>query len=102
MKSVAILLEYTQFQRQICEDSSNDPEGCRGYESYIFSSVLIMVPAPRNPTPTITEAAILQESAPGKASMDRIVRKDDPSPTSLWVLTPAGFRLTSLSSPTIT
>ena len=45
----------------------------------IFSSVLSMVPAPRKPIPTTTEAAILEVSEPGKASIDRIVRRDDKS-----------------------
>lgn len=63
----------------------------------IFSLVLSMVPAPRKPIPTTTEAAILEGSDPGKASIDKIARRDDPSPTRRWVLKPAGFRLTQLA-----
>jgi hypothetical protein len=46
------------------------------------------------------DAAIRAESDSGKACNDKIVKRADPSPTRMWVLKPAGFRLTSLSRPT--
>ena len=46
-----------------------------------FSSVLMMVPAPRKPIPTMMEAATLEGSDPGKAFKDRIVISVEPNPT---------------------
>lgn len=65
-----------------------------------FSVVFTMVPAPRNPTPTMMDAATLAGSDPRNACKDKIVRRVEAKPTRMCVLKPAGLRLTSLSSPT--
>lgn len=65
-----------------------------------FSFVLIIVPAPMKPIPITMAAETRAGSASRKAFRDRIVRRVEPNPTRIWVLKPAGFKLTSLSKPT--
>lgn len=54
------------------------------------------------PTPKAMEAATRDGSAVlGNAYRDNTVKRVEPAPTIMWVLSPAGLYLISLSNPTI-
>ena len=53
-----------------------------------------------NPIPMAMEAATRAGSEVGKAYKDKTVKTVEPAPTIMWVLSPAGLNLISLSNPT--
>ena len=62
----------------------------------------MITPAPTKPIPTtIWEAIRVGSAAPSpKAELkERIVKRDEARETSMWVRSPAGFLLISLSNP---